>query len=1206
MLLCVLVAALLGSAVQAEEDFLCAPLGREDRGAAKVAQNRSTTGNRRALVIFAQFAGERPGWEQLPEWSADLFKADLPGSFSHFYRAMSFDQLLVDGEVAPRVYTSSQPVDAYLAEGAGESGRYGSFSLDILEQVDREIDFTRFDSDGPDGVPNSADDDGYVDALFLVLASTPENFLQGEATGIAHLGFSNDFSTDERTARGLRIRILSHMGTIQRGRTFAEAIGSMCHEYGHVLGLPDLYDIAFIDQGGPPEWDSAGIGAWGLMGWGATGWNGNDGPNSFCAFSRMRLGWARVEGVVQREVEIRLEDVGESGRICQVPLSLWESFLLENRRRSSYYDRNIPAEGMLIWHVAERGPSNRVDLECADGRWREAGYPLGEVAAGREGGDNLDFWAHDREYARAHGGNLGDETDPFDGLRFRAFTEETNPSAHGNERDHYIRVEDIRFEEGDAFAKISATPVLRLAKIRVEDVSGDGVLAVGENVHLAFELSHDGPLLQRDLWVELVSTDSLIEVVGVREELENYVEKGDSTTYFVGEGDGLAVRFVDEFSGVHTGSIWIDIQVRWGQEWLSLWREELTLEGFSPRQIVARIAVIDSLGNGDGQLQAGEFVRLELTLETERWDLLAGFEFRLRSLDGRVRPLEGSNLLFEGGASRSSHSPEFLVSADVEEGEELAFELEIDSGFGSWRDTLAVEVGLGGDATPPRVIFVHALPVEEGVLFSLPAGLVMDGSPIRSAAVRVYSAVDSTELARVRLELDGREYGGLWEGGEAGGYLIEGMVEDVEGNWGKGMLQTVVVGRPDGASTGTGDPLVRAGGEGVTAVEYAPDRHWVAVAEGRRIRLLRAYNLEEETVLEHEAVLTAIAFGPDGILLAAGDRGGVVRLWNVPLGRELGVLGNRTGRVESVAFSPDGQLLAVGGWDGAVDLWEVVRPRKVGRLVQRYGTVGSLAVKFSPDGRTLVVGDSEGKISLWEVDAQRLMRHLTGHEDWVESVAFSPDGQLLASGSRDGTVRLWHLDQPKRLPEVLKGGDGWINSVSFHPDGRLLVAGGWDGMVRCWRMADLKEVAVLEGHEGWVKSVAFSPDGLQLASGGADRTVRFWRVPEVGSAEALPVDVALVEFFPPFPNPFNSGVWIPFGLTRSGKVVVYVYDISGQVVRRFDLGRRAAGRYLGQQAVFWDGTDGGGMRVASGVYLYAVEFGSGLKTPEGQKVLFLK
>ena len=114
------------------------------------------------------------------------------------------------------------------------------------------------------------------------------------------------------------------------------------------------------------------------MGWGAAGWNGNDGPTSLCAFSRMRLGWARVEAVVQREVEIRLGDVGESGRICQVPLNLSESFLLENRRRSSFYDRNIPSEGMLIWHVEERGQSHRVDLECADGRWQEGGVSAGE------------------------------------------------------------------------------------------------------------------------------------------------------------------------------------------------------------------------------------------------------------------------------------------------------------------------------------------------------------------------------------------------------------------------------------------------------------------------------------------------------------------------------------------------------------------------------------------------------------------------------------------------------------------------------------------------------------------------------------------------------------------------------------------------------------------------------------------------------------
>ena len=83
---------------------------------------------------------------------------------------------------------------------------------------------------------------------------------------------------------------------------------------------------------------------------------------------------------------------------------LWatEFFLLENRSRaSSHYDRNIPGEGLLIWHA--KGVD--ADLECADGKWLNAGYPEGEQADGLNGEDNLDFWAHDATYRQAHAGN---------------------------------------------------------------------------------------------------------------------------------------------------------------------------------------------------------------------------------------------------------------------------------------------------------------------------------------------------------------------------------------------------------------------------------------------------------------------------------------------------------------------------------------------------------------------------------------------------------------------------------------------------------------------------------------------------------------------------------------------------------------------------------------------------------------------------------
>jgi hypothetical protein len=186
------------------------------------------------------------------------------------------------------------------------------------------------------------------------------------------------------------------------------------------------------------------------MGWGAHGWNGNDGPNPFCAWSLKELGWLGLNNERLVEVDgdltrLRIEDLHAGGTVYQLPLKTVSGFgssiereylLLEQRQRAStYYHRDLPAEGLLVWHIrSNANGKNRdeayklVDLISADGLFLDAGYPLGQLADGIGGWDNLDFWAHDKEYTRVHNGNLGDATDPFDGRVFRRLDLDTNPS----------------------------------------------------------------------------------------------------------------------------------------------------------------------------------------------------------------------------------------------------------------------------------------------------------------------------------------------------------------------------------------------------------------------------------------------------------------------------------------------------------------------------------------------------------------------------------------------------------------------------------------------------------------------------------------------------------------------------------------------------------------------------------------------------------
>jgi len=246
---------------------------------------------------------------------------------------------------------------------------------------------------------------------------------------------------------------------------------------------------------------------------------------------------------------------------------------------------------------------------------------------------------------------------------------------------------------------------------------------------------------------------------------------------------------------------------------------------------------------------------------------------------------------------------------------------------------------------------------------------------------------------------------------------------------------------------------------GVRSVAASSDG--TLLAAGAADGSLRVWSLRQPGAPPRELasagdVLAALAFQPRAHRLAAGDHGGLVRLWDLdhPGHPDAPALRLEAAgrRVTSLAFSLDGRLLAAGltgkSAQGGALLWETAASQTAPRAACAGKDVQSLA--FSPDGKLLSCGGGRGEIVLWNPAAGSAAASLAGHLSSVNSLSFNPKGDALVSASSDGTVRRWDVRRPGTPPITLSGHESWVWTVSFSPEGDRIVSGGSDRTVRLW------------------------------------------------------------------------------------------------------------------------------------------------------------
>ncbi|QAT83272.1 WD domain-/G-beta repeat-containing protein [Corallococcus coralloides] len=280
----------------------------------------------------------------------------------------------------------------------------------------------------------------------------------------------------------------------------------------------------------------------------------------------------------------------------------------------------------------------------------------------------------------------------------------------------------------------------------------------------------------------------------------------------------------------------------------------------------------------------------------------------------------------------------------------------------------------------------------------------------------------------------------------------------------------------------------------VLALAFTPDGR--VLASGHYDSVVRLWDVERGELLAelkgHTAEVHAVAFSPDGRWLASAGRPGELRVWDWRQGQPRAVIPGHTDVVLGLAFSPDGRRLASGGLDKAVRVWDFETGAEQLRFEHDDNVI---AVAFSPDGGRLLSTSADRSARVWDLESRKELHRLVGHEEKVESGAFSADGQRIMTAAGDRAVRFWDA-RSGQLTDVFRN-SGDVSVAAIDGGFQLLVQGGWDGRVQ---LVDGHGGALLErmdAHQAFVMSVSMSPDGRTFASGGMDGLLAVWRRPEV-------------------------------------------------------------------------------------------------------------
>jgi WD40 repeat protein len=192
-------------------------------------------------------------------------------------------------------------------------------------------------------------------------------------------------------------------------------------------------------------------------------------------------------------------------------------------------------------------------------------------------------------------------------------------------------------------------------------------------------------------------------------------------------------------------------------------------------------------------------------------------------------------------------------------------------------------------------------------------------------------------------------------------------------------------------------------------------------------------------------------FQPGGSLAATGDIDGFLHLRDTAVGRRSHAIKvdsrPRGSPVRALAFRPDGKVIATAGSDYLVRFWDAMTGKETPlRLAANPGLVDRLA--WSSDGKSLATLNTQNEVRVWDATTGRL------RVGWVDAgcgqaLAWSPDGKHIATAGTEPVVRLRDPASGEVL-ETLTGFYGAASCLAYSADGKRLAVGAYNGAIKVW------------------------------------------------------------------------------------------------------------------------------------------------------------